>query len=350
MSESSSGIAARTEPSVRPGTREDTDRILDLVTLSLGEGKIPRNRSYWEWKHELNPFGSSPVLLSEANGELVGLRVFMRWSWMSADRLIPAVRAVDTATHPQWRGRGIFSKLTLALVDRVREEGAGFVFNTPNEQSRPGYLKMGWKALGRLTPWVRLARPSRLVRGWRSGRASDEDSPGVTSSANRVGLAELLQHANLDSFLAGSRAAESRLHTPLTGDYLRWRYLDIPGFGYDAASDFDGDRGAAIVYRIKSHPGFTELRICETIVGTGGGSRRIARSLLRDVVSSSGCDYATALSAAGTAEQTALLTAGFLPAVRRGPLMTIRPLNPVAGVDPLDRAVWRVAAGDLELF
>ena len=38
-------------------------------------------------------------------------------------------------------------------------EGVDFVFNTPNDQSRPGYLKMGWQLVGKLTPWV---QPSSL--------------------------------------------------------------------------------------------------------------------------------------------------------------------------------------------
>ncbi len=149
---------------VRAGASADTDRILELVRLSLGEGVIPRAREYWEWKHHANPFGHSPVLLAEADGELVGLRVFMRWEWSAGSQRLRAVRAVDTATHPAWQGQGIFSRLTRALVQQMTDEGVHFIFNTPNEKSRPGYLKMGWRALGRTDLWIRPLHPLHLLR------------------------------------------------------------------------------------------------------------------------------------------------------------------------------------------
>jgi GNAT superfamily N-acetyltransferase len=72
---------------------------------------------------------------------------------------INAVRAVDTATHPDWQGRGIFSRLTLGALDDLRDDGVDCVFNTPNDKSRPGYLKMGWQQVGKVPVSVRLTGP-----------------------------------------------------------------------------------------------------------------------------------------------------------------------------------------------
>ncbi len=60
---------------------------------------------------------------------------------------VRAVRAVDTATHPDHQGRGIFSTLTPTRSRRCGSR-ADLVFNTPNEKSLPGYLKMGWQIVG----------------------------------------------------------------------------------------------------------------------------------------------------------------------------------------------------------
>jgi hypothetical protein len=99
---------APTELTIRPGQPEDVDGILELVRASMGVGDIPREREYWEWKHVRNPFGASPVLLAEAEGKLVGLRVFMRWEWRRDDRRVRSVRAVDTAPIPSGRAGGSF--------------------------------------------------------------------------------------------------------------------------------------------------------------------------------------------------------------------------------------------------
>jgi GNAT superfamily N-acetyltransferase len=338
---------------VRPAGRDDVPRILELVRLSLGEGLIPRDRAYWEWKHNRNPFGESPILLAEAGGELVGLRVFMRWHWRSGGRTIPAVRAVDTATHPRWQGRGIFRKLTLELVRRMEREGVEFVFNTPNRQSRPGYLKMGWSAVGRTDLWIRPLRPLRILRALATRRAGmpprpvpAREFPLAQALCARAELAELLHE------VASGADRDARLATPRTTDYLRWRYVAIPGFRYHALFEFDGSDGAAVVFRYKEQGSLLELRICELIVGRGTRSRRMARALVERVCKEGRADYVSVMAAASTPERRVVLRSGFLPAFRLGPILTVRPLQTGGNlvVDPRRRASWRLSIGDLELF
>ena len=84
--------------------------------------------------------------------------------------MLRAVRAVDTATDPDYQGRGLFTRLTLQAIDELRAEGVDFVFNTPNDQSRPGYLKMGWQVVGTLPTHVRPTR-WRNVAAHRPGAA-----------------------------------------------------------------------------------------------------------------------------------------------------------------------------------
>ena len=70
------------------------------------------------------------------------------------DKVYRCLRAVDTATHPEHQGKGIFKKLTLQLIDEAAKQGYDFIFNTPNAQSTPGYLKMGWKRWGKVPLWI----------------------------------------------------------------------------------------------------------------------------------------------------------------------------------------------------
>ena len=73
--------------------------------------------------------------------------------------------AVDTATDPEHHGRGIFRALTTQGVERLADDGVAWVFNTPNDASRPGYLKMGWTAIGAL-PVSIVARSPLALSGW----------------------------------------------------------------------------------------------------------------------------------------------------------------------------------------
>ena len=130
---------------VRNATPEDIPAIVVLLQLSLGENLIKKSENTWNFKHVDNPFGTSHVLLAYEGDVLIGVRAFMKWKWQMGTQSWTAFRAVDTATHPDYQGKGIFKKLTLQALDDIQKGGETFVFNTPNEISRPGYLKMGWK-------------------------------------------------------------------------------------------------------------------------------------------------------------------------------------------------------------
>jgi len=331
--------------SSRPACPADLPAIIELLGLCLGEGGIPRTEGWWRWKHEANPFGPSPVLVAEADGRIVGLRAFMRWLWRAGDRVVPAIRAVDTATHPAYRGQGIFTDLTRNLLDVVRAE-AEFVYNTPNRRSGPGYLKMGWVDHGRVTVSVRARRPFRMLRSLSNGAGRtaspvEDDTPVIEGRRVR----DLLAAPCLETFLSPGTGA--RYETPRDPGYLRWRYVDIPGFRYHATWEAGRRSAAAVIWRIKRRGDLRELRVVELLVGEGRAAVGHATGLIRGVVRASGCDYASAMTAPSTPERTALRRAGFLTVPGLGPRLVVRALG--TGIPP-DRAAWRFSIGDLEIF
>ena len=131
--------------------------MLALLRSSLGETSLlQRTPDLFAWKHLDNPFGRSIILVADAGGTIAGLRAFMRWELTTPDgATLRCVRAVDTATHPDFQRRGIFSRLTEAAVEAAREDGVDLIFNTPNEKSGAGYLKMGWQEVGPIGVMVR---------------------------------------------------------------------------------------------------------------------------------------------------------------------------------------------------
>ena len=96
---------------IRQAKQEDIDSIVVLLQASLGESLLKKSAEIWNFKHVANPFGESTVLLAEENNELIGVRAFMTWRWQMGNQIWNAFRAVDTATHPNYQGKGIFKKL-----------------------------------------------------------------------------------------------------------------------------------------------------------------------------------------------------------------------------------------------
>jgi GNAT superfamily N-acetyltransferase len=232
---------------IRNATPEDIPAIVALLQLSLGENLIKKSEDSWNFKHVDNPFGVSHVLLAHKNDILVGVRAFMKWQWQLGPQSYTAYRAVDTATHPDYQGKGIFKKLTSQALDDIQEEGDTFVFNTPNEISRPGYLKMGWKIVDTIelavipTPFyvflLFFAKPK---------------------FQNAIGIAQL---ETLCSDYNRKLSEENILFTPKSAAYLKWRYEENPLQDYVVFSSKDW----YITFYIKKHRFFNELRVVEAI-------------------------------------------------------------------------------------
>lgn len=335
------------EISIREMREDDLPGVLELLERGLGPGPVPRTEAYWRWKHLDNPFGRSPCLLAEAGRRIVGLRAFLRWSWVSGERRIESVRAVDTVTDPALRGRGLFTRLTTELVAAVQAEGAAFVFNTPNASSRPGYLKMGWRPVGRVPILIRIPRPLRLLRSFLRG-----PSPTVPPGFDPPPVAELLAavRRNQLALPQAGGSGDTRLRTPHSLEYLTWRYAEATGLDYRCLWQDSPGGGAAVVVRLRERRGLREATVCELLIGEDPRDIDLAAALLRRLAAC-GADYLAATAARETPERRALRRAGFLPPARLGPILTVRSLQtPVGSPDPSSAASWRYAIGDLELF
>lgn len=314
---------------------DDRDAIIALARASLGWRDGDPNEAFFAWKHDENPFGQSPAWLSKTpEGRLAGLRVFLRWRFVtpSGDRL-SAVRAVDTATHPDFQGRGIFTSLTLGALPDLREDGVDNVFNTPNDKSRPGYLKMGWSQVGRVPVGIRLASLSAAPRIARSRTGAE-----LWSEESDVGIAapEALADSDALATLLRSVPAARGTTTDRSPEYLQWRYRFAP-LRYRAVLLGDSVTDGVVIVRFRRRGEALECAVCEVLVPRG----RSARSALRHLSKASGADHLIRCGGAG------LVRDGFVPAPQLGPILTWKPVarSGVPDLRDLD-----LALGDVELF
>ncbi|CAN5651186.1 hypothetical protein BH10ACT1_BH10ACT1_07890 [soil metagenome] len=297
----------------------------------------PRWADLFRWKHDENPFGPSPRWVAVEGDEVVGFRVFLRWEFTDGTgRIHRAVRAVDTATDPDRRGQGIFKRLTLASLDDLAADGVDFVFNTPNDQSRSGYLKMGWSVVGR-PPVMALPTGPRGLARLRGARTAAE----LWSEPSAAGLPAPDALADpAAAWLIDHLAVPGRLSTNRTTSFLTWRY-GLDELHYRALSlGTDAAEGLAI-FRVRRRGTALEATVTELLVPAGPHADRCKRRLLRLVARRSGADYVL------VGRDPALLAAPAVPAPGLGPILTWRALTEEAQ-PPLDS--WPLTMGDLELF
>lgn len=314
---------------------DDRAAVLELCRRALGWRSEDPDEAFFVWKHEENPFGESPAWVATSpEGAVVGLRVFLRWDFCRPDgRLMPMVRAVDTATDPDWEGRGIFKRLTTGALPELEADGIEAVFNTPNERSRPGYLKMGWSIVGTVPVVARIrslaAAPRIMTARTAADLWSEPVSTGIAAPeafADDDEVEQLLRHA----------APATGVATHRTAEFLRWRYRFEP-LQYRVLPIGSSLRDGVVLFRVRRRGAAREATICDVIAPRGAKLAAAMGKIVRD----SGSDYLLASST------TAGLRSGFLPAPRIGPILTWRSIGP--GAVP-DMASLGLTLGDIELF
>jgi GNAT superfamily N-acetyltransferase len=338
---------SRARIDVRPYDDEDEPEVLDLLNAALEGGPAGRwSPEFFRWKHLDNPFGRSFMLVAMAGERIVGLRAFMRWNFEASGRSLRAVRAVDTSTHPEYQGQGIFSRLTRESLEALRED-TDFVFNTPNEKSLPGYLKMGWKLLGELPVWVRVRRPLRFATGLRF-RTHQEQPSGALPPARAPSAQEVLDDGAIGRLLEDGAPEQSRITTRRDLEYLRWRYGSVPALGYQALTEQGpgGLQGLAL-FRVRTRGRLRETTVAELIVPPG--DPRTARRLLHAVVRAAPVDHVACHFSPGSPASAARGRAGFLRAPG-GVTFAVNPLKSELEPDPCEMGSWDLSLGDVEVF
>ncbi|TBW25597.1 GNAT family N-acetyltransferase [Gramella sp. KN1008] len=309
---------------IRKATIEDLPEIVKVLKASLGEEQLALSEEIWRYKHFHNPFGESIVLVAEVDKKIVGVRAFMRWNWQKGKSVLTALRAVDTATHPQFQGRGIFKKLTLKAVEIAKMNDGHMIFNTPNDQSRPGYLKMGWKIVGKIKVGIKVS--FSFIR-----RPSDRNY--AVNIDDEQKLLELCSQWN------NNLEKEKGLFTPKSLSFLKWRYNNNPLQKYEVIFE----NGVYLAGYVKVRKGLREFRIAECIYDRTKNNKKQISGIIKGVERKFGIHFVS------YAPQLLSLPGiiGFY-----GPVLTLNSLNLSLAEDNYCSGIknWNNSLGDLELF
>lgn len=320
--------AANSEMYIRLAEESDIPAIIEVLKASLGESRLKKTQEIWRHKHIDNPFGESLVLLAIEKGKVIGVRAFMLWSWQIGAEKYSAYRAVDTATHPDHQGKGVFKKLTLRAIELGLEAGDDFIFNTPNNQSLRGYLKMDWKKVGKLR--VRLMPISPL--NWKAARPA----PGYMSKfkCEPQDIQSLCDKHN------ASCEKQNTLFTPKSLAYLNWRYEDNPLQGYEVMAEKD----YYLAGYVKDHGRFKEFRVVEHLYENAAAFNVLKRKVKR--LAKLHAAHFVSMGNLGRATGSFAATGNF------GPTLTFRniSLDAKEADHYLDLKNWSYSLGDLELF
>lgn len=199
--------------------------VLAALTEAFGSGF---DDGWYRWKHMSNPMGRSLGWIAEDDAGLLGVRLFLRWTFDAPAEPLVALRPCDTVTVARARGRGVFTALTKHAISAVGQS-ADLLFNTPNKRSVHGYHAMGFKewTLVRQYAHVVAPRPARLT-------ALEDNRPD------------------------GRLASDKR-----SAQFLSWRYASCPRHDYQLVMLDAADAATGLVYRMRPWRGLRLILVLD---------------------------------------------------------------------------------------
>ena len=102
------------------------------------------NKKIYNWKY-LN-VNSSESIIQEiiVNDKPAGYRGL--WKVKNYPNFF---QCIDTCIHPDFQGKGIFKLSNQNLVSEI-----GSFYNYPNQKSKPGYIKSGWREISKMNIYL----------------------------------------------------------------------------------------------------------------------------------------------------------------------------------------------------
>lgn len=344
--------------SVVPCTGENSSGLALVREVMGSTASTPMDTGFWDWKHSHNPFGKSYGIhaLDRVSGRELSLRMLMRWSFLLPNGSVSrAARAVDTVTHPDCQRMGLFSALTRQAVADLTSEGVHFIFNTPNNKSLPGYLKMGWQIVANWPLYIRVLRPIRFIGGlgMKKSRTGDVLHPRIAFFTDKIVSWSAFREkygSSIEDLVNKWESARRTigLRTQRDVQYLEWRYGRHPSVQYGIYPLEDrGQLAGFAIFRPHIRYNLREIVMNELFLKEP--DRGLGKALMKGALGNMNGDYVIAHFAEESFEKELIAGSFFLRAPRKGIIFTVRSLNPTSP-EPYDAASWDLTLGDLEIF
>jgi len=316
------------------GTDDDLARL--AATLTANGSHRSLEHVTWQYRRSLGPtFLASAAEGSDLEGFAALYAVFGSPMWIDGT-IQPGLQSLDTVTHSDYRGRGLFTSLASDVYRRAASAGTALVYGFPNGNSVHGFRKLGWTILDPLPMLIRplsttflTARLPRLARlpGLRLPPRRPTGAMRASATTLRAFDTFTSEHDELwERFRRSVTVALDRSST-----YLNWR-LARPQARYRLLELREGTRlrGWTAV-RVDDKHGGRMGYVMEMIAAPGDdvAARLLIRAAIR-LAYDDGADAVLAWHFSHSAHHQAFRRAGFLPLPER-----LRPIELHFGAMPL---------------
>lgn len=215
-------------------TSTDEASLVEINTLRVVAGEVSSAESatlaYLRWLCVENPYRAAKVAAIRSDDRLAAISLMIPVPLQLGASAGTGYFIVEVLTHPDFRGKGLFSRLIEAMKAECSKEGS-WLLGHPNRAALPGWTKKGMKFGNELVPRVLVPTlsPRRFrticndVAGWR-----------------HTDLSQIVELAN------SSTSSAMRPVVAPDESFFRWRFGSRPGVHYRLSAL--QRRGRAVAY------------------------------------------------------------------------------------------------------
>lgn len=245
----------------KPG-EEDLSELVALAQVEYGDSEMT-NPDYLEWQYVNNPAGAAVIVVSrDEGGQLAGQYVVIPMRFLFRGEVLKGSLSLNTLTHPEYRGRGLFTQMAKETYRICAELGLSITLGFPNPNSYPGFVrKLEFQHVGNAEVLFRLLRPLKLlrhlpfIRRARKYEKSRLSKPNVITAPLEIdGFTVSCLDFDSDAAaydLFARKAMGQRTGVWKDAAYCQWRFMAIPTRTYHA---FKIEREARILASCVVHP------------------------------------------------------------------------------------------------
>lgn len=341
---------------VRPYQADDEQGVMALYQRATQRTITPE---HWRWKLNTLPAPVPSVWLA-----LDGARPIFQYAGCPLRYFLPSgersgVVSVDTMTDPDYRRRGLLSRVGAQVYETWRAAGHAFVIGLPNEQWGSRAAALGWIELFPLQWLVRpmqlealaahrlrlkwptnFAPMSALAQRWWN-RVLPIDPTVVVREIDRAG----------DEIDRLWQTAHDPQHVSIVRDsaWLNWRYIDAPELDYHAlVAERAGVVTGYLVYRLSAEANRRVGAIAEWFATDEAAVHTLLRHAL-DRLQAAHVESVASLTVPGSSQWQLLRRSGFL--MRHAFRVMLVPLNLPVPLDWLHQPDhWLMFGGDYDVI
>ncbi len=224
---------------IRPVQPGDERQLVGLFERAFGH---PVSEAHWRWKFQQLPSPVANDWLALDDDQPIFHSGGMPIRYQLADGETVAMVSVDTMTAPEYRRRGLLTRVARHMYHTWEAAGIRFVVGLINDQWGSRAPALGWEPLFPLRWQVRPLRPWAVLAR-RAGASLRKQASPIDRLWNRYqdrrsragsGIqARLVEQAGPEIDAVWARcAASAGISVVRDQAWVNWRYLTNPSFTY----------------------------------------------------------------------------------------------------------------------